>query len=361
MTFRARILATGVAVILAFAALTLFTNLALVRAIDVSPGTKLGLAWTVLALSFFVALVFVLEIHRLAAELTRRTENLTRAAFDVAHARPPERIAEGPPDELGEVERAFNRMLADLRAAEELLLSRERLANLGRLSAGVAHDLGAPLTEILASAHLLRERTEGRASGEVGEIAEEIIAAAERAQRSLRELIDMGRPLTVRCEATALLPVCKEAASRLARAFGRACPPVEVRADTPDVRARADPERLAEALFNLLRNAAEAIREGRASGSVPEGAGIRVTVRGGGGRAPEVLVEDDGPGVPRAFAPRLFEPFASGKQPSRGTGLGLWTARRVVEAMGGALRFVSAPDGPGAAFSIRLAAPDDAS
>jgi signal transduction histidine kinase len=114
---------------------------------------------------------------------------------------------------------------------------------------------------------------------------------------------------------------------------------VEVRLDVPALRVQADPGRLRQVLANLLANACQAgAHHVRVSGRALDGSAL-------------LEIRDDGPGIAAEIAPRLFDPFASGR--AGGTGLGLAISRRIVERHGGTLELLD--DGrPGAAFGLRL-------
>ena len=244
---------------------------------------------------------------------------------------------------VSELERA-NR---DLAGARESWLRSERLATVGRLAAGVAHEVGNPLGAIAGYAELARTRLEAGAAppAELADLLARISGEAARIDAIIRDLLDFARPADL-----ALAPVslarAVEGAVRLARMqprFRAVEVAVDLPADLPKVRA--DERRVGQVLLNLLLNAGDAM----------EGAGaVRVGARTEGDHV-RVEVADRGPGILPEHLPRLFDPFFTTKSPGNGTGLGLAVCHGIVESLGGDIRAGNAPGG-GAVFTVRLRA-----
>jgi signal transduction histidine kinase len=234
---------------------------------------------------------------------------------------------------------AANRSLAAARA--ELDRS-ERLATVGRLAAGVAHEVGNPLGAIVGYAELARDRAARGAGGEAVDFLERIAAEARRIDAIVRDLLDFARP-----GPSALVPVpvsgAVDAALRLARVqprFRAVKVAVELPPDLPAVLA--DERRLAQVFLNLFLNAGDAMG----------GAGeVRVAARAAGGGV-EVAVEDTGPGIPAADRARVFDPFFTTKAPGQGTGLGLSVCHGIVASFGGEI--AAEAGGSGARLVLRL-------
>lgn len=226
------------------------------------------------------------------------------------------------------------------------LIEVERLAAMGQAMAGLVHDINAPLTAVMTLAQMIQ--SQAGSDGTSRERAAQIIEAAQRAQRLVRELLTMARP-----RPPAFEPVDLHAALRQSIELERPqCSVAGIRLVTdfaPDLpRVIADPQRLGQVFLNLLVNARQAMEAA--------GKGRRLTVRTGRrGPVVEIHVSDDGPGIPAELRDKVFEWFFTTKPPGEGTGLGLAISREILQAHGGNLRVEETPGG-GATFVIELPA-----
>ena len=266
------------------------------------------------------------------------------------------------PRELAEVAGSFNSMLEAMEEAREELHARkeaqgrlrrelaqaEKLAALGELAGGVAHELGSPLSVIDGTAQrLLRNRK--RAPEGLQDSLEGIRTEVRRMEAIIRQLLEFGTRDTGRTRTVSLDEVVRgavaaasEEALRREVTLERADPPPDEEAP----RVEADPRRLEEAVVNLVRNACQAAGEHDAGGRVRVGWGRE-------GDEALLTVEDDGPGIPEEVASRIFEPFYTTKATGQGTGLGLAVVHGVAEGLGGSVEVGRSPLG-GARFRLRL-------
>lgn len=249
-------------------------------------------------------------------------------------------------DELRGTNGRLVQALDEARALRDELVQAEKLAALGTLAAGVAHEVASPLFGILGLAEAIAE--EGDLDAAQGH-ARDIVQACGHIRDVLGDLVQHARdarhdPVTV-----SDLAVAARDAVRLVQ---RAHPTVSFSVEgSACVRARVS--ELRQVCLNLVRNAAEACAEsGRAGGRVE----VEVAVREG---SPVLVVRDDGPGVPEELRHRVFEPFFTTKPPGKGTGLGLHVAWRIVGRLGGSLRVHESP-GEGAVFEMTLPSPPSA-
>jgi two-component system, NtrC family, sensor kinase len=236
--------------------------------------------------------------------------------------------------ELEALARRWNDMTAALKTHQERLVESEKLAGIGRLAAGVAHEINNPLGVILGYAKLLRKKCDAGTAADLAVVEEETL----RAKEIVDGLLDLSRPLPPGAGEVDLRALSDEVVSRLADA--RLLDGVAVKVDGR-ATAPGHPEKLRQVLVNLVRNAIEAAGAG---GTVE----VRLAERDGHA---EVAVEDSGPGLPRDGRDRLFEPFFTTKP--RGTGLGLAVSRAIARAHGGDLAAGGAPAG-GARFTLEL-------
>jgi signal transduction histidine kinase len=228
-------------------------------------------------------------------------------------------------------------MARSIKDQQERLVQSEKLAGIGRLAAGVAHEINNPLAVILGYVRLLQRKAEGELAEDLRIIEDESL----RAQEIVEGLLDLSRPLATAPEPVDLKALCHEATARLAETDRLAGANVEV---IGSALVEGHPQKLRQVVLNLIKNGAEAA-----------GAGGRVVVhitRAAGGGA-ELVVSDSGPGLPAEASHKLFEPFFTTKP--TGTGLGLAVSLGIVQAHGGTL-VADTPEGGGARFTIRLPA-----
>jgi two-component system, NtrC family, sensor kinase len=316
------------------------------------------LAFVLVGMLLVVALVFWLLDRQLVAPLARIDSALDRMS---ASSGDEPLLTEGG-DLLGRLAPAVNRLDVrlreerarvqaqiaelqrsndELRAAREEVARSERLASVGRLAAGVAHEVGNPMAAVIGYLGILRDRL--RQGKDAADYIDRIDRETERIDRILRDLINLARP-----PSGELQPVDLRAAAERARGLVEAQPSwtgcaleLRIPADLP--RARGDDPYVLQVLLNLLVNAAKAgARTVEVKGRSVEG-------------APVLEVIDDGQGLPPEAASRLFEPFFTTSRPGEGTGLGLALCHATMERFGGSISARAAPSGKGSCFVLRFA------
>jgi signal transduction histidine kinase len=234
-------------------------------------------------------------------------------------------------------------------ASREVALARaEKLAGLGRLASGVAHEISSPLGAVTANLHYLAEGLRrGEVPGDAMAAAEESLASLERIARTVRHLYDAGRTSPRGAPSEATVDVADVADRAVAEASARAGRPVPVELDVEDgLAARGEERVVQEVLVSLLKNAVQALPAGAQGG--------RVVVRAArdGGRV-RLEVADNGVGMCPETQKKAFDPFFSTWPQGPGTGLGLPVARGLVASLGGDIAIRSAP-GQGTSVVMEL-------
>lgn len=260
--------------------------------------------------------------------------------------------------EIASLTQAFNHVLRELELRQGQLVHSEKLAALGTLLSGVAHELNNPLSNIGTSTQILAEEVGVGETAYLKELIEQIDAETWRARHIVRSLLDFARDRAFRREPVPLAALVGEIL-RLMR--GRIPATVRIRVDIPDAfEVSGDRQRLQQVFINLLNNALQALGEGgeiliaAQSSPAPHDSGTRVF-----GQCPapadsvEITVRDNGAGIPADILPRIFDPFFTTKDVGQGMGLGLFIVFEIVAEHGGCIAVDSAP-GKGAAFRIRL-------
>lgn len=298
---------------------------AAVRRVRVQAAGAFAVVWVLAA-----ALVLVMY-HR---SIGRPLSGLSAAMAGVERGRRDAVVAEMGPRELAEMAGAFNRMVTGVEQAEAEVSSRrrreqeleaelrrsEKLAAIGRLAGGVAHELGTPLAVVDGTAQRMAR---GDESGESG--VEAIRAEVRRMERIVRQLLEFGaRESGERQQLRGGALLAAAAAAIRGEAATRGVV-VEVAGSTDGVELTGDGRRLEGALVHMLRNAVQAS---------PGGGRVRAWAEAEA-EAVRFVVDDSGEGISEAARGRLFEPFFTTKAVGEGSGLGLAVVHAVAEEHGG--------------------------
>jgi two-component system NtrC family sensor kinase len=320
-------------------------------------------------LLFYVALtgvaVLLLAYVALTRLIVQPMETLTQSSERLAGGAGDVRVDEAGAAEVYRLAVAFNAMATQLRAERRALEQRlneleeasaelrrtqqdlvhgEKLASVGRLAAGVAHEIGNPLAAILGMLELIRGGD--LSPTEQAEFLERIQRETQRINGIIRDLLAFSRRDETEQPGHSADPrrAIEDAVSLVRPQRGARGVTFDVQV-APDVGrvALAEP-RLAQVLLNLLLNALDAL-DGRGT--------LQLRAEPGPADRVRISVRDDGPGIDPAIMGRLFEPFATTKAVGKGTGLGLAVCHSLVESAGGTIR-ASNLEGRGALFEVEL-------
>jgi signal transduction histidine kinase/CheY-like chemotaxis protein len=245
---------------------------------------------------------------------------------------------------LGRVE--IYRDLTAQRVFQSKLLQTEKLAALGQMITGVAHELSNPLTSILGYAQRLFLRGDG--AGRPDEVRQ-IFQEAERASTILRQLLMTARDSRPERRKVELNQVVARTIELQRYSLAAEKVRVELDLDPSLPFVLGDAGQLQQVLMNLIGNARQAIEQRGQGGT------IRLSTKRIGDRRALLEVNDDGPGIPEAIVSRIFDPFFTTKPAGIGTGLGLAIVLGIVREHGGQVHVASPPRG-GAIFSLEFPA-----
>lgn len=248
-------------------------------------------------------------------------------------------------NEAGEEVATFG-IFRDLRPLKEMqsqLMQSEKMAGLGRMAAGVAHELNNPLSGIMLYAGLVLERIgSGHAAAEDLRI---IVNESERCKQIVGDLLSFSQPTFGRHQPVNLNDTISQVVNVIGKGADFDGVVVELQFDDGLLPILGDPGRLKQVVSNILLNAAQAMR---GTGKLTVITRLRAQ-----GNVAEVLFTDTGPGIPEDIQPRIFEPFFTTKSDSGGTGLGLAVVYSIVKESQGTIRVESAA-GKGATFILRF-------
>ncbi len=238
----------------------------------------------------------------------------------------------------------------DERLLQERLLQSEKMASVGQLVSGVAHELNNPLTGVMGFSQLLLARDlDDSVRGPI----QTIYGEAERAAKIVQNLLSFARrrkPSKEMADINGLLQRVLELRSYDFTARGIS---LDMTLDTRMSPVWADPDQIQQVLFNVIKNAEQAMLDAHGSGKL-------TVVTRGTETGVRVSISDDGPGIPAEIARRIFDPFFTTKEAGEGTGLGLTICYSIIDEHGGriwtenVLPTFDRPDASGTVFHIDL-------
>ena len=277
-------------------------------------------------------------------ELAQGTKRLASGDLDY-------RIPAPSRDEIGRVCEAFNRLGKSLLDRDRALwentqrqLERsDRLAAVGHLAAGVAHEINNPLTGVLTFACLLLEEQDLPET--VREDLQTIVHETTRCRQIVRNLLDFARETTPQISLVSINQLLGKTLNivRKQSLFLNVTIEEQLRPDLPEIPT--DTNQLEQVIMNLVLNAAEAM---------PDGGKLTISTNYGADRRfIKISIQDTGIGIPKDDLERIFDPFYTTKAPGKGTGLGLATSYGIVQAHKGTIT-VTSQVGEGSTFEINL-------
>jgi two-component system, NtrC family, sensor kinase len=284
---------------------------------------RLAIRLLVVLTAFTVLMGVVMGLY--ARRVLKPLAAVTERAKAVARGDLTPRAVLASNDEIGELAQTFEGMVEAIARANEQVLAAERLATIGKMAAHVTHEIRNPLSSMALNVELLEEEL-GDEDKEGKSLLRAIKAEVERLTALSEQYLSVARRQRLRVEEEDIGEVVREACAFMRRDLERHGVALELDVNPDVVLVRIDEGQIKQALFNLLRNAREAM---------PEGGSVRVTVGRASGGGVDVTVDDEGSGIDNAARSRLFEPFFTTK--SHGTGLGLAITRQIIEAHGGTL------------------------
>ena len=254
------------------------------------------------------------------------------------------------------LQRNFSEMLSSLRErdrrqraeSERQLLQSEKQAGIGRLAAGVAHEINNPLTGVLTFTHMLLRRTD--INDEIRSDLETIAHETERVRKIVKGLLDFSRQTALEKEQTDINKLVKSTVGLLEnQALIKGITlQFEPKKDLPG--RIVDRNQLQSVILNMIINAFDATQPG---GTVTVSTDLTVSAQSGGQKGIEIGITDTGSGISPENLDRLFDPFFTTKEVGEGTGLGLAVSYGIIERHGGTIR-VQSDVGKGSTFTIWL-------
>ena len=295
------------------------------------------IAGATVLLAILISLPVAWSISRPVTDLAAATRRVAQGDWSV-------RVPVYGRGEMGILAESFNTMVETLTDAQEQLVQKEKLASVGQLAAGVAHEINNPLGSVLLYADILRKETPDDKPQQVEDLTM-IINEATRCKTIVNDLLNFSRQNEVLAQMTDLNDLLEEMAEEasIQDLFEKVQFATELDPALP--RIEADPLQLRQVFLNLMKNAAEAM---------PDGGQLTLrTQKGPANGSVTVEIEDTGVGISEENMKRLFTPFFTTKPIGKGTGLGLAIAYGIVKMHQGQIS-VRSEVGKGATFRITL-------
>ncbi len=239
---------------------------------------------------------------------------------------------------------AFSRMLRELELRQmRFIMQSEKLACLGTMVSGVAHQLNNPLSNIFSSCQILHEEIEDADVAYKRELMHQIEKEVERARTMITSFLEFSRKKEFKSKPM-LIKGLVEDTIRLIQ--GDIPTRVEILVDVPDTAwIIADKQRLEQAIMNIIKNALDAM---------PEGGTITISsAEDVGNKLVDIRIRDTGMGMPAEVSRKIFDPFFTTKEEGKGSGLGLFVAKEIVEEHEGHIK-VESVEGEGTTFILRI-------
>ena len=246
-------------------------------------------------------------------------------------------------DEFESLVTSLNDMINELNKRSEISLQTEKMASLGTLTSGVAHELNNPLNNISTAVQILLEELEDASLAYKKDLLERTEKQVERARDTVKALLEFSREGSF---SPKLVHVENLVYQTLKLIKGEVPPNVTIKVQVPeDIEAIMDPRRIQHVMINLIINAVQAMAEG--------GELLITAFRQGNNGEFCLQFQDTGVGIPEENLPKIFDPFFTTKEVGKGTGLGLSVCHGAIEQHGGRIEVSSVP-GKGTTFSVFL-------
>lgn len=294
----------------------------------------------------------------LARQITRPLHAMESRMEAIANGQLTRLALDSPEREFVSLAAAFNHVLDELERRQNTLVRAEKLASLGTLLSGVAHELNNPLSNISSSAQILKEDPDAAPAFRT-QLIDDIDAETLRARRIVRGLLDYAGDREFKPAPVVWAELVKETLLFLK---SKRPPGIEVRVDIPpDLVVSGDRPRLQQVLLNLTLNAYDAMES---HGELAITARENVVcddndfpAHGGqchpGNAVVDLILTDNGPGIPPDVLAKVFDPFFTTKAIGHGSGLGLFIVYEIIEKHGGCISVANRREG-GTEFRIRL-------
>ncbi|MBS1126517.1 MAG: signal transduction histidine kinase [Nitrospirae bacterium] len=327
----------------------------------------LGNSQNIIIFSIISLILMAIIIGRILSHMVVKPLQMLEESMGVIAEGKFERVSINSHDrEILSLANAFNTMLKELEQRQRHLVQSEKLASLGTLLSGVAHELNNPLSNISSSCQILAEEIEDTDISYKKELLSQIDEQTDRARNIVRSLLEFSREKVFKKELLQLRSLFDET---IRFVKGQVPTNIAIVLDIPDeIFIYADKQRIQQAFLNLIRNAIDAMGDTgdihvkasrhNAIDKVEEEAEIYNYLKYHGKCTLEedtvdIMIRDNGPGIPEEILLKIFDPFFTTKDVGRGSGLGLFIVHEIIDEHDGCIAVDSTVQ-KGTTFLIRL-------
>jgi two-component system NtrC family sensor kinase len=304
-----------------------------------------------LGISLFGVILSIVVANFLSNAIVKPVNNLVAVSHAISRGDFSVRVETQSVNEIGELEATFNLMASSLQGRDEEikrlnrqhLLRSEKLASIGRLAAGIAHEINNPLTSVLTFSSLLLRRTEKEEQKEKLDI---IVKETTRCREIVRDLLNFARHGEPKKEKCSINQVIESALSLTKNQLKVSEMRIAVQKELGELPLlQLDPNQMLEVIVNIIINALDAMAEG---GELGIKTGLTEDAK-----AVEIKISDTGYGISKENLEKVFDPFFTTKEVGKGTGLGLAVTYGIIDGHNGTID-VESEVGKGTTFVIRL-------
>lgn len=314
------------------------------------------LSKTMILWAFGVTAILAVSLSLFLTHLVSNPIQTLIATMERAERGLEARVAVSSSDDIGRLGEAFNSLLSKLESAQrrveryhyEQMTRADRLASIGEMAAGIAHEIKNPLAGIAGVIQVFRK--EHAVGDQKRVILNEVLVQVERMDKAVRNLLSFARPPEPKMTLVDINEVISRLLDFLAPQFARNSIVIDRKLTTGLPWFTLDPDLMQQALINIALNAIQAMPEG--GKFVVETRSVKPDGRNSG--SIEVLCSDTGKGISLENLSRIFKPFYTTRQ--QGTGLGLAITQRIIEQHGGEINVISSPE-KGTSFTISFPYP----
>lgn len=324
----------------------------------ISTSRKLISVWILL----FILILAIFGYYLLSTTIVKPVHKLTEVTHGIASGNFNDQVNVGNIYEMNQLYNALSSMYSEIESnrnelktsiqdletanrkilnTQKELIASEKMASLGRLSAGVAHEIGNPLSAISGYIEVLKRQdllTPDQTIGYLKKISGEI----DRINTIIKTLLDYSRPKESKIELNDLNDIISESVRILTNQGMMKDINIDLQTDDKPIHVKVDRNQMIQVFINLILNSRDAVNSN---------GNITISSRIHNNQAAEILISDNGYGIPDNIADHIFDPFFTTKEPGAGTGLGLSVSQRIVEQFNGKLSLVNSSH-QGTTFSI---------